>query len=377
MKVLYITGPGMGGSNVSLKLTILELQKKGIKPIVVVPNISIAHWFNENSIDTVVINFKFSIWQPHYAMFDKLVLPIRMLKNIAINMVAIVKLLLVMIKVSPDIVHTNISVLTVGYWAARILHIPHVWHIREYINKDFGYTPFPSFKFFSKRFLHEYCISISRDLVEHFHIVSDKIKVIYNGVSTNSIELLPKENRFLFVGALIPGKGIQDAVEGYISYLKMGGSYDLYVVGFGKEKFVNNLKLAIPEKYRMKVHFLGQRNDIYKLMSSSLAIIVPSFFEAFGRVTAEAMLNSCLVIGRNTGGTKEQFDNGFDLCHKEIGLRFTTTKEIAYHLYDIEKKGINFYQEMIKNADYVASHLYAVEKNANNIYSFYKNMKNV
>ena len=43
-----------------------------------------------------------------------------------------------------------------------------------------------------------------------------KIKVIYNGVSTNSIELLPKENRFLFVGALIPGKGIQDAVEGYI-----------------------------------------------------------------------------------------------------------------------------------------------------------------
>ena len=172
-------------------------------------------------------------------------------------------------------------------------------------------------------------------------------------------------------------KGIQDAVEGYISYLKMGGSYDLYVVGFGKEKFVNNLKLAIPEKYRMKVHFLGQRNDIYKLMSSSLAIIVPSFFEAFGRVTAEAMLNSCLVIGRNTGGTKEQFDNGFDLCHKEIGLRFTTTKEIAYHLYDIENKGINFYQEMIKNADFTASHLYAVEKNANNIYSFYKNMKNV
>ena len=240
MKVLYITGPGMGGSNVSLKLTILELQKKGIKPIVVVPNTSIANWFNEDSIDTVVINFKFSIWQPHYALFDKLVLPIRMFKNIAINMVAIVKLLLVMIKVSPDIVHTNISVLTVGYWAARILHIPHVWHIREYINKDFGYTPFPSFKFFSKRFLHEYCISISRDLVEHFHIVSDKIKVIYNGVSTNSIELLPKENRFLFVGALIPGKGIQDAVEGYISYLKMGGSYDLYVVGFGKEKFVNS-----------------------------------------------------------------------------------------------------------------------------------------
>ena len=71
MKVLYITGPGMGGSNVSLKLTILELQKKGIKPIVVVPNTSIANWFNEDSIDTVVINFKFSIWQPHYREFNK------------------------------------------------------------------------------------------------------------------------------------------------------------------------------------------------------------------------------------------------------------------------------------------------------------------
>lgn len=41
-----------------------------------------------------------------------------------------------------------------------------------------------------------------------------------------------------------------------------------------------------------------------------MALIVPSPFEAFGLITAEAMFNKCLVIGRDTAGTKEQFDNG-------------------------------------------------------------------
>ena len=45
-------------------------------------------------------------------------------------------------------------------------------------------------------------------------------------------------------------------------------------------------------------------------MSKALALFVPSSFEGFGFITVEAMFCGCLVIGRNTGGTKEQFDNG-------------------------------------------------------------------
>lgn len=45
-------------------------------------------------------------------------------------------------------------------------------------------------------------------------------------------------------------------------------------------------------------------------MNRATALIVPSPFEAFGLITAEAMFNKCLVIGKDTAGTKEQFDNG-------------------------------------------------------------------
>lgn len=39
-------------------------------------------------------------------------------------------------------------------------------------------------------------------------------------------------------------------------------------------------------------------------MNRATALIVPSPFEAFGLITAEAMFNKCLVIGKDTAGTK-------------------------------------------------------------------------
>ena len=53
------------------------------------------------------------------------------------------------------------------------------------------------------------------------------------------------------------------------------------------------------------VKFLGIRKDIYSLMKNAMALVVSSPSEGFGFITVEAMLNGCLVIGRNTAGTKE------------------------------------------------------------------------
>lgn len=66
-----------------------------------------------------------------------------------------------------------------------------------------------------------------------------------------------------------------------------------------------------------QVVFLGMRKDIYSLMKDAMALIVPSYWEGFGFITTEAMFNGCLVIGRNTSGTKEQFDNGLDRHKKK------------------------------------------------------------
>ena len=85
----------------------------------------------------------------------------------------------------------------------------------------------------------------------------------------------------------------------------------------------------------------------------------------------EAMLNGCLVVGHNTGGTKEQFDNGVELSGKEIGLRYDTEGQLTDHLCKIAGSQQQVFQETIATAADVVSRLYSVEVSVNNVYNYY------
>ena len=106
-------------------------------------------------------------------------------------------------------------------------------------------------------------------------------------------------------------------------------------------------------------------------MRKAKALIVPSFFEGFGFITAEAMANGCLVIGRDTAGTKEQFDNGNEFAGKEIGLRFNDNEELVVQM----KKAINMSQselaDLIDSAQ-IISRRYTIENNTKKIIAYYK-----
>ena len=67
-------------------------------------------------------------------------------------------------------------------------------------------------------------------------------------------------------------------------------------------------------------------------------LIVPSIFEGFGFITAEGMANGCVVLGRNTAGTKEQFDNGVKMTGKEIGVRFIDDNEMLQIKRNLSEK---------------------------------------
>ena len=47
------------------------------------------------------------------------------------------------------------------------------------------------------------------------------------------------------------------------------------------------------------------------------------------------MLNNCLVIERDTAGTKEQFNNGLKDTGEEIGLRFKTVEELTMRMIEV------------------------------------------
>jgi glycosyltransferase involved in cell wall biosynthesis len=124
--------------------------------------------------------------------------------------------------------------------------------------------------------------------------------------------------------------------------------------------------------YADQIKFLGYRTDVYELMLNAIALVVPSKFEGFGFITAEAMFNGCLVIGKNTAGTKEQFDNGLEIKGEEIGIRYNTVEELSQVMLSICRDGIGFYYETIKKAQETVVELYSSNRNADKVFNTYK-----
>ena len=84
----------------------------------------------------------------------------------------------------------------------------------------------------------------------------------------------------------------------------------LRIAGTGRNDYIDklvNLSRELLGKNSYKINFIGAQSpkDIRSLMSQAQALIVASRCEGFGRMSAEAALHHCLVIGKKTGGTEE------------------------------------------------------------------------
>jgi glycosyltransferase involved in cell wall biosynthesis len=280
---------------------------------------------------------------------------------------------------NPDIIHTNVSVTAIGYYVARLLHIPHIWHIREYADKDFNFHYFPSKKIKLSRYKHpnSYTICITKDIQQHHELdMWSNSAVIYNGIFSQK-ELFyqkHKQRYFLFAGRLEEAKGILPLIDAYADYCKeIDSPLPLHIAGSGTNQYMKLIQNKISQ-YNIQDHivFLGMRNDILSLYREAIAIIVPSISEGFGRVTAEAMFAGCLVIGNDTAGTKEQFDIGLEITGEEIGLRYTTRKLLIQHMINVTSTPFDTFVPMILRGQKTATALYSTEQHAKHIYEFYK-----
>ena len=129
-----------------------------------------------------------------------------------------------------------------------------------------------------------------------------------------------------------------------------------------------------------RILFIGQqpRDEINRLMTKATSIIVPSYYEAFGRVVAEAMANGCLVIAHNSHGIKEQFDNGRAITGDEIGIRCTSSAEdMAEKMQEVATNGIQHYFPMINRSQQVVNKLYSSEEYGYKIYEIYYKQLNI
>lgn len=382
IKIIYVIYKFTAdGSSIALLNLLDGLTVHAVSPLIVMSKRgSLCSELEKRNIPYFVIRYHLA---RHYKFYNLLIssilfIPLSCYLQI-LNFIATKAIVKIARNFKADIIHTNIGPLHIGNDAAKKIGIPHIWHIREYQGGKLGIKPFPSFRKFKERLQTSYAIAISRGIYDHYSL-ADKANVIYDGVlNASESQFSPEKGKyFLFVGQLQESKGIEELISAFIEFSKLNSEYELYIAGWGKDSYVLKLKAEIINaNLGRKTFFLGPRKDVFPLMAKASAVIMSSLIEGFGFVTAEAMFNGCLVIGYNTTGTKEQFDNGFNRYKQEIAIRYSSKAELVSAMYQVADNGPESFFPMIMRAQKTVCALYSKQRHADEVYEFYKEILNI
>ena len=389
MRVLYVANSVSlsGGDNKSLLTLLRGVRSKGVEPFVVVPgNTELCCLLKKEGFPVAVVNYRMNVYPNFSTLMDKVLFVPRLFCRRVIERVAVRQISQLCREWKIDVVHSNVSVLTCGLTAARNCRLPHVTHVREFVDLDFALHPYPCMKSFYARLkgADSYVICITRDIQHHHGFEGDHVIQIYNGITARGSDTAEQtefsgERYFLYAGRIEMAKGVMQLIEAYADFIdRHQDGYPLKLAGGTSDvAYMKELKhYVVSRGIESKVQFLGVRSDVGALMKDAQALVVPSVFEAFGRCLPEAMLNGCLTIGRNTGGTKEQYDNGLRECGKEIGLRYTTTAELTACLTRVFLTDGAEFARMRLLAKEVVSKLYSPDVYVDSVCALYKRILN-
>lgn len=276
-----------------------------------------------------------------------------------------------------DLIHENTSACYIGYFVSQSLGIPHIWHIREFLEEDFDAS------FWRKNLALKYMnnsdsvITVSDAITKKYSglIHEELIHRIYNGIDVDLFYEKRERVNFtnssniLCVGRVCEGKGQADAIKA-MSILKDRYNCEpqLYIAGTYKDGY-KDLILSPAKKSGIdgNIHFLGQVNDMKSLYKRMDILCMSSHSEAFGRVTIEAMLSGLLVVGANSGGTAEIITD----CQTGFLYDVADADKLAARLNYIFHNQ-NEATEMALNGQIYAKEHFDSKRNAMEIYKLYK-----
>ncbi len=332
MNICHITHYSeMYGANKSLLCLIDGLKKYNINSSVLVPKKGgLTCELKKRSITYRVVPFK------RWASKSVLKAPLRL----AVNLFVFPLLVWQISKWGIELIHTNSSITPIGALLAEVLALPHIWHIREFGDRDFGLR-YDWGETLSKNLMSRAAATIAVSKAVRQHVLSDvdtPCRVVYNGVISGKrleqLRKLPDDRSscaspsytFAIVGQIGPAKGQKQALRALHRLKQKGKSVHLLVAGSGTEEHVGSLRqLRRTLNLEDEVSFLGYVSDPFEVYRRADAVLMCSPHEAMGRVTAEAMAAARPVIGYNSDGTTELIDD------EQNGLLYNGTTEHLAH----------------------------------------------
>jgi len=361
----------MSGAGLSMIALAEELEKINYKVIMVVRRGHTESILSKMNIRHYVINA-----QPWTEPINRSRMKnwiVRVAKK-ALNVFAYIKMTRLLLKEKPDIVHINTSTTYVAAKVAAKHGVKIVWHFRELLEEDFNsklWNQQKSEELFNQA---DHIITISRCVYQKYRpLLSSDMSIVYNGIDINRYfdsnhDIF--ENKKIVVtiaGRINKTKGQLTAIKGMSKFLHIGNNIEFWIVGNGEESEINKIKEYAKEKCLCEesIKFLGYIDDMEKIWAKTDIAIVASKYEAFGRVTVEAMAAGCIVVGANSGGTKELLEDG-------RGVLFTPEDPIDLELKieHILSHKTEFALKAKKARDYAAT-VFTSKKNAAAIAEIY------
>ncbi|MGE0534651.1 MAG: glycosyltransferase family 4 protein [Pirellulales bacterium] len=162
-------------------------------------------------------------------------------------------------------------------------------------------------------------------------VSSDKLRVAYNGIDLEAFQPRPASGSLIrelclpagaqligVIGQLVQRKGVDLALEAFVSVAVDRPDWHLVVIGerysqkdealqFESQLHTRRVQSGIAER----IHFLGWRDDVHKLLAELTLLVHAARQEPLGRVLLEAAACGLPVMATDVGGTREVFaDHG-------------------------------------------------------------------
>jgi glycosyltransferase involved in cell wall biosynthesis len=161
--------------------------------------------------------------------------------------------------------------------------------------------------------------SMKGEICGHFHVPSDKVEVIPNGISlkkfdqkSNPWDIRRKfgvgdhEKMILFIGRLVPQKGVEYLIRAVPHICGRFSNARFLIVGEGWLR--SHLEwLAETTGHRWQINFTGfvSDYDLVGLTKSADVLVIPSVYEPFGIVALEGMAAGVPIVASQVGGLAE------------------------------------------------------------------------
>lgn len=199
------------------------------------------------------------------------------------------------------------------------------------------------------------------DLVNNFNVAEEKVKVIYNLIDLDNIEILKRqkleqEHEHIFrnpvilnIGSLTPQKAQAQLIEAFKLVKVHHPEYKLVIIGSGKLE--KDLRKVIAENNLIdEVYLLGNVSNPFKYLNASDMFVLNSDFEGFPNVLLEALAVGIPVISKNClSGPREMLEVA-NYNNKEILLMdygYLIPKKYEKNPANYEEEKVNLFKSII------------------------------